>query len=255
MANSIDRSGTSEPYGLGDRRRRTAWRSSGVIAARARPAYAAAAPPRTLDSVPCARQLWRRADRRPREATMPTARESLLDAAYTALAAPPWSAVRMVDVAAVRRGVPADALQRVRQQGRARPCPGPARGRRAISRASSGRWPPTRTRASGWSPTPSGPRRRPGATPLVRALLTGCWSERLPAPTLSAVPSSSAVPAQRRADGPLPSPADLVALVRDRAVAALAASRPDERRARPRAASSSCGSRCPVWPRRRARAG
>jgi AcrR family transcriptional regulator len=56
---------------------------------------------------------------------------------------------------------------------------------------------------------------------LVRAMLTGCWSERLPSPTLSAVPSSTAVPAQRRADGPLPSPADFVALVRDRAVAAL----------------------------------
>jgi AcrR family transcriptional regulator len=65
---------------------------------------------------------------------------------------------------------------------------------------------------------------------LVRAMLTGCWSERLPSPTLSAVPSSSAVPAQRRADGPLPSPGDFVAVVRDRAVAALAgpgAARPD----------------------------
>jgi AcrR family transcriptional regulator len=57
---------------------------------------------------------------------------------------------------------------------------------------------------------------------LVRAMLTGCWSERLPSPTLSAVPSSTSVPAQRRADGPLPSPGDLVATVRDRAVAALA---------------------------------
>jgi AcrR family transcriptional regulator len=57
---------------------------------------------------------------------------------------------------------------------------------------------------------------------LVRAMLTGCWSERLPTPTLSAVPSSSAVPAQRRADGPLPSPGDFVALVRDRAVTVLA---------------------------------
>jgi AcrR family transcriptional regulator len=53
---------------------------------------------------------------------------------------------------------------------------------------------------------------------LVRAMLTGCWSERLPAPALAAVPSTSAVPAQRRADGPLPSPGDFVALVRDRAV-------------------------------------
>jgi AcrR family transcriptional regulator len=57
---------------------------------------------------------------------------------------------------------------------------------------------------------------------LVRAMLTGCWSERLPAPALAAVPSTSAVPAQRRADGPLPSPGDFVALVRDRAVAFLA---------------------------------
>ncbi|MFD5660478.1 TetR/AcrR family transcriptional regulator, partial [Streptomyces hirsutus] len=56
---------------------------------------------------------------------------------------------------------------------------------------------------------------------LVRALLTGCWSERLPSPALSPVRSGSAVPAQRRADGPLPSPGDLVALVRDRAVAVL----------------------------------
>jgi AcrR family transcriptional regulator len=80
--------------------------------------------------------------------------------------------------------------------------------------------------------TPAEPRERLAATAewtasaargnaLVRALLTGCWNERLPSPTLSAVPSSSAVPAQRRADGPLPSPADLVGLVRDRAVAAL----------------------------------
>jgi AcrR family transcriptional regulator len=57
---------------------------------------------------------------------------------------------------------------------------------------------------------------------LVRAMLTGCWSERLPAPALTPVPSTSAVPAQRRADGPLPSPGDFVALVRDRAVTLLA---------------------------------
>jgi AcrR family transcriptional regulator len=61
------------------------------------------------------------------------------------------------------------------------------------------------------------------ANALVRAMLTGCWGERLPSPTLSAVPSSSAVPAQRRADGPLPSPVDFVQLVRDRAMALLIA--------------------------------
>ncbi len=35
------------------------------------------------------------------------------------------------------------------------------------------------------------------------------------------MPSSSAVPAQRRADGPLPSPGDFVRIVRDRAVTVL----------------------------------
>ena len=52
-------------------------------------------------------------------------------------------------------------------------------------------------------------------------MLTGCWSERLPAPPPAAVPSSSSVPAQRRADGPLPTPRDFVRIVRDRAVIAL----------------------------------
>ena len=79
-----------------------------------------------------------------------------------------------------------------------------------------------RRRASGSPRPPSGPSGRP-RNALVRAMLTGCWSERLPSPTLTAVPLGlRPVPAQRRADGPLPSPADFVALVRDRAVAALA---------------------------------
>lgn len=60
-----------------------------------------------------------------------------------------------------------------------------------------------------------------GSSALVRAVLTGCWGERLPAPALAGVPSSSTVPAQRRADGPLPGPGDLVKLVRERAAAAL----------------------------------
>ena len=81
---------------------------------------------------------------------------------------------------------------------------------------------PQRTPATGWWRPRSGRPRRPRGNALVRAMLTGCWAERLPAPGLAAVPSTSAVPAQRRADGPLPSPADFVALVRDRAVAALA---------------------------------
>ncbi|MFE8016025.1 TetR/AcrR family transcriptional regulator [Streptomyces antibioticus] len=151
---------------------------------------------------------------------MPAARESLLDAAFAALARRPWSAVRMVDVAATagvsrqtlynefgsKEGL-ARALVRREADGylagaeRALAAPGDVRERLTAT----ARWTVCAARDNA----------------LVRAVLTGCWSERLPSPTLSAVPSSSAVPAQRRADGPLPSPGDLMAAVRDRAVAAL----------------------------------
>ncbi|MER6802470.1 MULTISPECIES: TetR/AcrR family transcriptional regulator [Streptomyces] len=152
---------------------------------------------------------------------MPAARESLLDAAYTALARRPWSAVRMVDVAAAA-GVSRQTLYN--EFG----------GKDGLARAL------VRREADGYLAGvdraltgPSGARDRLTATAewttttarenaLVRAMLTGCWSERLPAPALVPVRSGSAVPAQRRADGPLPSPADFVALVRDRAVAVLA---------------------------------
>ncbi|MFJ4469071.1 TetR/AcrR family transcriptional regulator [Streptomyces sp. NPDC089424] len=151
---------------------------------------------------------------------MPAARESLLDAACTALARRPWAAVRMVDVAAAagvsrqtlynefgsKEGL-ARALVRREADGylagveRALVTPGDARDRLTAT----AEWTASAARDN----------------VLVRALLTGCWSERLPSPTLSAVPSSSAVPAQRRADGALPSPGDFVALVRDRAVTVL----------------------------------
>ncbi|MFG3091233.1 TetR/AcrR family transcriptional regulator [Streptomyces antibioticus] len=154
---------------------------------------------------------------------MPAARESLLDAAFAALARRPWSAVRMVDVAATagvsrqtlynefgsKEGL-ARALVRREADGylagaeRALAAPGDVRERLTAT----ARWTVCAARDNA----------------LVRAVLTGCWSERLPSPTLSAVPSSSAVPAQRRADGPLPSPGDLMAAVRDRAVAALGGS-------------------------------
>ncbi|MEU6541112.1 TetR/AcrR family transcriptional regulator [Streptomyces sp. NPDC047000] len=151
---------------------------------------------------------------------MPAARESLLDAAYSALARRPWSAIRMVDVAAVA-GVSRQTLYNEfgSKEGLAR-----ALVRReadaylaGVERALAlpGGAPERLAAVAEW--TASAAR----GNALVRAMLTGCWSERLPAPTLSAVPSSSAVPAQRRADGPLPSPADLVAAVRDRAVAVL----------------------------------
>ncbi|KOG38114.1 TetR/AcrR family transcriptional regulator [Streptomyces resistomycificus] len=151
---------------------------------------------------------------------MPAARESLLDAAYTALARRPWSAVRMVDVAAAA-GVSRQTLYNEfgSKEGLAR-----ALVRReadgylaGVERALSGHGDARErlTATAEWTASTA----RENA--LVRAMLTGCWSERLPSPTLSAVPSSSAVPAQRRADGPLPSPGDFVVLVRDRAVTVL----------------------------------
>ncbi|MFJ8109815.1 TetR/AcrR family transcriptional regulator [Streptomyces sp. NPDC096132] len=151
---------------------------------------------------------------------MPAARESLLDAAFAALALRPWSAVRMVDVAATA-GVSRQTLYNEfgSKEGLAR-----ALVRREAdtylagverSLAVHGDIRERLTATAEWTASAA----RDNA--LVRALLTGCWSERLPSPTLSAVPSSSAVPAQRRADGPLPSPGDLVTAVRDRAVAVL----------------------------------
>ncbi|MEV0220493.1 TetR/AcrR family transcriptional regulator [Streptomyces sp. NPDC050704] len=153
---------------------------------------------------------------------MPAARESLLDAAFTALGHRPWSAVRMVDVAAVA-GVSRQTLYNEfgSKDGLAR-----ALVRReadaylaGMERALVSRPEPRERLAAAAEWTVSSAR----SNALVRAMLTGCWSERLPAPALSSVPSSSAVPAQRRADGPLPSPGDFVTLVRDRAVAALTA--------------------------------
>ncbi|MFD4606702.1 TetR/AcrR family transcriptional regulator [Streptomyces sp. NPDC058440] len=153
---------------------------------------------------------------------MPAARESLLDAAYSALTGRPWSAVRMVDVAAAA-GVSRQTLYNEfgSKDGLAR----------ALVRREADGYLAGVERAL---VTPADPRERLTAAAewtvsaardnvLVKAMLTGCWSERLPSPTLSAVPSSSAVPAQRRADGPLPSPGDFVAIVRDRAATLLSA--------------------------------
>ncbi|MEU6280535.1 TetR/AcrR family transcriptional regulator [Streptomyces sp. NPDC047028] len=151
---------------------------------------------------------------------MPGARESLLDAAAAALARRAWSAVRMVDVAAAA-GVSRQTLYNEfgSKDGLAR-----ALVRReadgylaGVDRALAGSAEPRERLAATaeWTASVA------GGNPLVRAMLTGCWSERLPAPALAAVPSTSAVPAQRRADGLLPSPGDFVRMVRDRAVAAL----------------------------------
>ncbi|MGW5971351.1 TetR/AcrR family transcriptional regulator [Streptomyces sp. NPDC055186] len=152
---------------------------------------------------------------------MPAARESLLDAAYAALERRPWSAVRMVDVAAAA-GVSRQTLYNEfgSKDGLAR-----ALVRRetdgylaGVDRALAVHHDPRDrlTAAAEWTAAAA------AGNVLVRALLTGCWSERLPSPAPVPIRSGSAVPAQRRADGPLPSPVDLVALVRDRAVAVLA---------------------------------
>lgn len=152
---------------------------------------------------------------------MPGARESLLDAAYAVLARRPWYAVRMVDVAAAA-GVSRQTLYNEfgSKDGLAR-----ALVRReadgylaGVERALTGPFDPRDrlTATAEWTLVSA------RGNALVRAMLTGCWSERLPMPARTAAPSGSTVPAQRRADGPLPSPADFVTLVRDRAVAALA---------------------------------
>lgn len=152
---------------------------------------------------------------------MPAARESLLDAACTALARRPWSAVRMVDVAAsagVSRQTLYNEFGSKDGLGRAlvrREADGYLAGvERALT--GSGEAGDRLTATVEWTAAVA----RENA--LVRAMLTGCWTERLPAPPLAAVPSTTTVPAQRRADGPLPAPRDFVRMVRDRAVTALA---------------------------------
>ncbi|MFI6049448.1 TetR/AcrR family transcriptional regulator [Streptomyces violascens] len=165
---------------------------------------------------------------------MPTARESLLDAALSALAELPWSGVRMVDVASAA-GVSRQTLYNEfgSKDGLAR-----ALVRReadvylrGVDRALT-ELPPASPTGSGAGGIPIGPADRlvhvaewtvgsARSSALVRALLTGCWSERLPAPSVRTTSAVSAVPAQRRADAGVPGPAELVAAVRDRALAAL----------------------------------
>ncbi|MFF0382387.1 TetR/AcrR family transcriptional regulator [Streptomyces sp. NPDC004286] len=153
---------------------------------------------------------------------MPAARESLLDAAGRALANRPWSTVRMVDVAAAA-GVSRQTLYNEfgSKDGLAR----------ALMRREADGYLAGVERALA---THADPRDRLAATAewtataargnaLVRAMLTGSWHERLPEPARPGLPSTSTVPAQRRADGPLPAPGDFLRMVRDRAVAVLTA--------------------------------
>lgn len=160
---------------------------------------------------------------------MPTAREALLNAALSALTDQSWSAVRMVDVASAA-GVSRQTLYNEfgSKDGLAR-----ALVRReadlylyGVERLLAEPADPVDRLVSVAEWTVSEARSRP----LLRALLTDGWTERHPAPRPArpAAPPGGA-PAQRRADAGPPAPADLVAAVRNRAVAALDPGRPDRR--------------------------
>ncbi|MEU8519215.1 TetR/AcrR family transcriptional regulator [Streptomyces sp. NBC_01216] len=142
---------------------------------------------------------------------MPAAREALLDAALAAVARLPWSAVRMVDVAADARvsrqtlynefgskdGLARALLRREADAylaGVARRLAGPA----AMPDRLAG--------TAEWIVAEARDR------PLLRALLTGCWGGRLPAPRPARTGTQgSGVPAQRRADAGPPTPGELIA--------------------------------------------
>ncbi|WP_406061976.1 TetR/AcrR family transcriptional regulator [Streptomyces sp. NBC_01077] len=142
---------------------------------------------------------------------MPTAREALLDAALAALERRSWSAVRMADLAVAAR-VSRQTLYNEfgSKEGLAR-----ALVRReadayllGVRRLLAAPAPPERNLAvvAEWIVT------RAASRPVLRALLTGSWDERLPAPR-PARPGArpAAVPAQRRADEGPPAPGELVA--------------------------------------------
>lgn len=155
---------------------------------------------------------------------MPTARETLLDTALAALGSQPWSAVRMVDVAA-RARVSRQTLYNEfgSKEGLARALvrreadlylrgveavlvePGPP-ARRLVSVAE-------------WTVAAA------AARPVLRALLTGAWGERLPTPRPARAGARAAVvPEQRRADAGVPSPGELLGQARDRAAALIGSS-------------------------------
>ncbi|MEV3928128.1 MULTISPECIES: TetR/AcrR family transcriptional regulator [unclassified Streptomyces] len=142
---------------------------------------------------------------------MPSAREALLDSAHSSLSALPWTAVRMVDVAAAA-GVSRQTLyNEFGSKG--------GLARALIRRAADGYLAgveETLGRAGDEGPAALArwTVRSARADVLVKALLTGVRGDRLPGP--GALP-----PAGRDAWASLPTPGELLVLVRDRAVAAL----------------------------------
>ncbi|MCX2183503.1 TetR/AcrR family transcriptional regulator [Streptomyces sp. SKN60] len=142
---------------------------------------------------------------------MPTARESLLDTALAALGTLPWSAVRMVDVAA-RARVSRQTLYNEfgSKEGLAR-----ALVRReadayllGVRRVLAAPAPPERNlvAVAEWTVA------RAAERPILRALLTDAWNDALPRPRPARAGARLApVPAQRRADAGPPAPGELVA--------------------------------------------
>lgn len=170
---------------------------------------------------------------------MPTARDGLLDAAYAALKSRPWSGVRMVDVAA-EAGVSRQTLYNEfgSKEGLAQ-----ALVRREIDLYLSGAERALATAArsgadAGGKLTALGAwtMRAARSNPLLRAVLTGCWSDRLPMPMGQQAGQHaglrSRLPAQRTGEpvfAPVDSPAELVDKVCDRAMAALEPDWPADR--------------------------
>ncbi|WP_024759454.1 TetR/AcrR family transcriptional regulator [Streptomyces exfoliatus] len=142
---------------------------------------------------------------------MPTARETLLDAALAALTDRSWSAIRMADLAAAAR-VSRQTLYNEfgSKEGLARAlvrreADTYLQGVRTLLAAPA---PPERNlvAVAEWTVT------RAAARPVLRALLTGAWNERLPAPRpLRPGARPAPVAAQRRADEGPPAPGELVA--------------------------------------------
>ncbi|MEU2153957.1 TetR/AcrR family transcriptional regulator [Streptomyces sp. NPDC019396] len=151
---------------------------------------------------------------------MPTTREALLNAALTALSELPWSGIRMVDVA-VAAGVSRQTLYNEfgSKDGLARAlirreADGYLHGvDRLLGRDRAANCAERLAVIAEWTVGEARSR------PLLRALLTGCWGEHLPAPRAARPVSRAIVPAQRRADAGHPAPGELVASVRDRILA------------------------------------
>ncbi|GAA2920947.1 TetR/AcrR family transcriptional regulator [Streptomyces thioluteus] len=155
---------------------------------------------------------------------MPAARELLLDAAFTALGTRPWHGVRMVDVAAAA-GVSRQTLYNEfgSKDGLARALvrreaesflAGVDRSLADVAERGDADAGDCCAAAAVWT------LRAARANPLVRAALTGCRGERLPAQAAPAVPAPRTPPPPSAARG-APVPAALVERIRDSAAEAV----------------------------------